>query len=77
MKPMKIKMTDSNGNIYYWHINYSECTWLREYDKPKKVKGWSFRDHDGYERYFEGTWNDFVPYFNLIAKNYGFTCNIS
>lgn len=45
--------------------------------KPRKISGWFIRSNDGYTRYNEGNWQQFVPFARLVISNYGFTTNLS
>lgn len=67
-------MTDADGNSFRWTIRK-----IQTYNTNIKrlVNGWSFTDHDGYERTIEGNWFDLVESFRMVANNYGFKTNIS
>lgn len=77
MKTIMIRLTDETGNIYKWTVRHLVATNLTLGQKPKKIAGWSFTDHEGYERFAEGNWMDLVAKFRLVAENYGLTSNIS
>lgn len=78
MKTMRIKMTDANGNAVYWSVKRIEqAVQLVLGRRPRRISGWSFTDHEGYERFSEGNWINFVPEFHRVARNYGFTSNLS
>lgn len=71
------RLTDNEGNVYkwtFWHETATNCT---SGQKPRRIAGWSFRDHEGYTRFCEGNWTDFVPYLRMVAENYGFKTTLS
>lgn len=45
--------------------------------KPRRVRGWTYRSHDGVERFVEGTWAVLVQAVTLTAENYGATAKVS
>lgn len=66
-------MTDENGNVFYWTFFRLEKVWSGK----RTISGWAFKDHEGYERFQEGNWHNFVPYFRMVAENYGLTTQLS
>ena len=77
MKKTIVRLKDAEGNVYkwsFWHMTAINCTLGQ---RSRKVRGWAFTDHEGYERFVEGNWTDFVPHFRLVAENYGFTTTLS
>ena len=78
-KQMKIRMTDQDGKVYYWSVRHISRAWnvLMKPAKSHYINGWQYTDHEGCERFAEGSWMDLVDAFRLTASNYGFTCNIS
>ncbi len=79
MKAVKIKMTDSTGNVFFWTVRYVARAFNcgGKLKKARHISGWSYTDHEGYERFSEGNWIELVANFKLTAENYGFTTNIS
>lgn len=45
--------------------------------KARQIKGWVLRAPDGYERYSEGNWQQFVPFAQLVFSNHGFSSTLS
>lgn len=76
-KAMRIKMTHTDGEQVYWTVRSHSAVNLVLGQRPRKVRGWLFIDHEGYERFAEGNWLDLVALFRLVASNYGFTSTIS
>ncbi len=79
VKPIRIKMLDASTNqSVIWTIFKSNRQWnVTSGKKSHYVSGWSFRDHEGYERFVEGNWLALVDHFRLVADNYGFQTSIS
>ena len=77
-KTIKVKMTDETGNVYFWIVkSFTAISVGAGMRKPRKIRGWSFEDHEGITRNSEGNWTEFVPFFHLIASNYGFQTVLS
>lgn len=72
----RVKMIDGNGRAYWWSFYYGKFVNVG-INRRKMVSGWGFIDHEGYNRFQEGNWLDFVPYFKQTADNYGFTTTLS
>ncbi len=77
MKRTATRLQDKEGNVYKWTFWYMSAINLTLGRKPRIVHGWAFTDHEGYERFCEGNWIDFVPYFRMIADNYGLVTTLS
>ena len=79
MKVIRVRLTDKQDrSIKIWTVRYvAGATNIVLGQKPRKINGWSITDHDGYERFSEGNWAALVPYFHMVADNYGFTTNLS
>lgn len=79
MKAIRIKMTDSAGLSCVWTVRRFERAWNcgGNLKTAQHISGWSFTDHEGYERCSEGNWLALVDMFRLVAGNYGLTTNIS
>lgn len=78
MRAMRIKLKDETGRVYHWRVWRVEGVInVIPGKKSRKVSGWTFEDHDGYERFAEGNWSELVAKFRLTAENYGLTTNIS
>lgn len=60
----RIPLTDADGTLYYW----TAAKWCH---------GWTFRDHEGYERYAGKTWRDCVRRVLATAENYSLTARIN
>lgn len=76
-KAMRIKMAHTDGEQVHWTVcSYSGINLVLG-QKARKIRGWSFTDHEGYDRVVEGNWFDLVAHFRLVAANYGFTSTIS
>lgn len=76
MKAIRVKLS-SKDHIEHWtvrHVAAVNCTLGR---KPRRVQGWQIESADGCLRFCEGNWTALVPYFHLIAGNYGLTSNLS
>lgn len=56
----------------FWHEPHAVST-----TKAGRVPGWVLQTHDGYNRFCEGNWRDFVPFVHEIAHNYGCKCKLS
>jgi len=73
-KAIVIRLKDENGAIYRWKLERVP----RAYNcggnlmKSRVISGWQFADHDGYQRFVEGSWIDLVPRVKATAANYGF-----
>ena len=79
-KTIKVRMTDTDGKVYFWAVSREPRAWaccLPLPQKPHYVSGWNFTDHEGCTRFVEGTWRDLLPRFQETATNYGFTSNLS
>ena len=77
-KAIRIKLTDAAGTPYFWTVRAGK--WHNcggNLPRAKWITGWSYTDHEGYERIAEGNWLALVDAFRLTADNYGFTTNIS
>ena len=74
---IRIRLQDSESNVYVWTIRRIVRTHLMNPDGPlsrsRYGSGWEYEDHEGYRRFQEGTWRDVVPRVKLTAENYGFT----
>lgn len=77
-KAFRVKMTDtSDSSIYYWTVrSFKNATNIVLGRKPRKISGWLYIDHEGYQRNVEGNWLELVDHFRLVASNYGLTSNI-
>lgn len=77
MKSFRVKVTDETGQDYYWTVQAVQAVHLCTGKKPRQVRGWSFKDHEGYERFSEGNWLALVDTFKAVVSNYGFTTKLS
>ena len=78
MKRIRIKMTDTAGMVYWWTVwREPNAVNLKLSQKPRKISGWQYRDHEGCERFSEGNWMELVSHLRATAHNYGFITNIS
>lgn len=79
MKTIRIKMTDNANGVCFWTIQRIPRAFNcgDSLKRSRYVSGWSWTDHDGYERFSEGNWLELVTSFLRCAANYGFTCNLS
>ncbi len=69
-KPMLIPMHDTDGQTFTWRVERS----------PKDHRigaGWTFTDHEGYERWGGTNWAELRDRFDGVAQNYGFTHKLS
>jgi len=39
--------------------------------KPRQISGWQIQSPDGCVRSWEGNWQQFVPFANMVLANYG------
>lgn len=77
-KSITVRMTDKvDSKVYQWHVRHMTATNITLGQKPRKISGWAFTDHEGCERFSEGTWNDLIPMFRMVADNYGFSTTLS
>ncbi len=75
---MEIRMTAQNGTRYKWSIGKRQkYTNLVAGRKPRNFFGWSFIDHEGYERIVEGNWKTLISEFHETASRYGLECVLS
>lgn len=68
-------VADGEGKKFkwgFWWVNNAVST-----VKPGRISGWILQTHDGYNRFCEGNWRDFVPFVHQIASNYGCTSKLS
>jgi hypothetical protein len=72
MKPMRIELTVKNPMSGDPH----RLIW-RVQREDRSPRGWTFWDHEGYERFVPGNWNMLVDRVQLTAENYGCTTRIS
>lgn len=63
----RFTVTDSEGTTRQWAF----------YRDGRTPQMWMLRDHTGYLRTLEKTWNDSVVRIQAIAANHGFTTNVS
>lgn len=88
MKVIKIKLLDENDNTYFWRVWRENAVQVgrglsvtpgREHIalKPRNLSGWTFKDHEGYERFSEGNWQVLVTSVHQVAKNYGLRTKLS
>jgi hypothetical protein len=71
-KPIRIRLSDKAGKAYHWTIQRVPRSVNCLIGNTRIISGWKFTDHDGYERFAEGTWRDLVAMFRTVAENYGF-----
>jgi hypothetical protein len=76
-KSIRFKMTDKEGQVCHWNAERFTGQNLTLGRRPRQVSGWSYTDHEGYQRNVEGNWLDLVAAFKLTADNYGFSTTIS
>lgn len=74
MKTLSVK--DSNKqNIKGWSFGTFNGVWNA--GCGRKISGWLLVSPDGYKRFCEGNWNQFVPFVQQIINNHGLEANIS
>ena len=70
-----IRLRHSDGSVFQWRVWHEPRVFLVHPDGPlsksRYGKGWVFADHEGYERFTDGTWYDMLPRLRLVAENYG------
>jgi len=71
---MKLLMTDNTGERFTWTVSER-----RKYSQGPRhhFQGYSFTDHEGYERIVEGNWKNLVSDLQYTANNYGLSCILS
>ena len=73
MKSLKVKDT-SGQQVKGWQFGTFKGVQVGVgLQKPRHITGWSIIAPDGYERFCEGNYQQFVPFANTILSNYG--CN--
>lgn len=66
MRGRWFSVADEQGNFRRWR-----------YFRDAGGTHYWFIDHEGHERHGGGSWKEFAAKANLVAANYGFTCELS
>ena len=72
MSRVMVKSADGKTASRWQFGRVPKATHLLAGHKPRHVSGWVLIDPEGYERFNEGTWEQFIPFANRVLENYGF-----